>query len=177
MGVFPEPGHARKVVVRLIEDGWRRRGFTLAETLMVLAIIAIGLSIASIAFGSARERAAARNAARVFTRDLARARAFAVRGRESVVVSFREDDPENLGYTVTSAAGRVIVDRRFVEGEDIVLTSIDLAVAGDSFAFDRSGTVRLRDTDDGLGTALFRSGGTAYAVRFNATGAARLEVR
>jgi prepilin-type N-terminal cleavage/methylation domain-containing protein len=148
-----------------------RRGFTLIEITVVLAIAAVGLGMSGFFFSSFLSRTAARRAAQVFSRDLAEARAFSARSREWVVVRFRED---SLAYEVESQGGRNLVRRRFQRGEDIPLSGLDLELAGDSVLFNAQG---LADLSGDLGRAAFVSGSTVYEVRFNATGSSRVAPR
>jgi hypothetical protein len=134
---------------------------------VVLTIAAVGLGIATFSFGSYLARTSARRAAQVFSRDLAQARAFATRSRESVTVVFLED---SLSYTVDSEGGRNLARRRFGGSDEITLTDLDLELDGDTVRFDMRGLAEL----PGIGTASFRAGADEYEVRFNGTGVSRM---
>ncbi|MEQ1919385.1 MAG: type II secretion system protein, partial [Elusimicrobiota bacterium] len=67
-----------------------RRGFTLIEVLVVLTLVGIGLTYASLTFGGYFQRIAAQRAAQVFAQDLTMARNWATRGRRAVVIRFYE---------------------------------------------------------------------------------------
>jgi len=146
------------------------RGFTLIEITVMLVVVAVTLGIAGFFLTDFLGQTAARSAAQIFSRDLAQARAFATRSREPVTVYFVED---SLAYRVQSDAGRVLVRRRFQDGDDIALSSVDLELAGDSVHFSAQGLADI----PGLGTAAFSAGPDTYEVRFNGTGTSRVASR
>lgn len=147
-----------------------RRGFSLIEVVVVVAVATIILGISTFYSASWMGRSAAKAAAQVFSRDLAQARAFAIRSQEPVRIRFWED---SLVYRVESEGGRELVRRVFSADGDIRLSGVDLEVQGDSIHFDARGLVAL----SGLGSAAFSAGSTSYAVTFNATGASRVVPR
>lgn len=148
----------------------RRAGYTLIEMTMVLFIIAIGLGIATFYLTSFLGQASARRAAQVFSRDLAQARSFATRSRESVTVRFHED---SLVYRIESEGGRLLIRRSFTADDDIPLSAVDLELLGDSIRFDARGLAPVT----GIGTGAFTAGAEVYEVRFNGTGASRVARR
>jgi len=149
------------------------RGFTLIELLVVLTVSAIMMGAVGITLGSYLGRSAARRAAQLFAQDLTQARAFAVRGQESVVVRFFESGRR---YEIVSAeTGTDFVQRRFSNSDGIDLAEIDLLLDGDSLVFDRRGFADLSGASGSLGRATFRSGAWTYAVSFNSLGASRIE--
>lgn len=149
-----------------------RRGFTLLEVLVVLAISAVGLGFALLSFGGYFRRANAQRAAQVFARDLTLARTLAVRSREPVVVRFDEVD---LWYSVETAGGTTeVVRRRFGVNADIDLTGLSLNLPGDSLAFDSRGNADLSGAGGPLASAAFLSGPVRYRVLFNSMGASKI---
>lgn len=95
-----------------------------------------------------------------------------MRGRQAVSVVF---DEGNRSYVVRRITGDSIVLRGFSNGEDIVLSGIDLQMPGDSLVFDSRGIVDLSEISDPLGRAVFQSGTRSYDVWFNSMGATRLD--
>ena len=88
-----------------------RRGFTILELVVGLAISAAFLGFAGWTFGAYVHRTSAQRAAQLFARDLALARASAIRGREPVVIRFNE---ASRWYRIsTLGSGTEIVRRRF----------------------------------------------------------------
>lgn len=146
------------------------RGFTLIEITVMLVVVAVSLGTAGFFLTGFLGRASARSAAQLFSRDLAQARAFATRSREPVTVRFQED---SLAYRVESLGGRVLVRRRFQDGDEISLSGVDLQTPGDSVHFSARGLAEL----PGLGTAAFSAGAEVYEVRFNGTGTSRVARR
>jgi prepilin-type N-terminal cleavage/methylation domain-containing protein len=145
-----------------------RRGFTMLEMTVILVMAGILVSIASAPLASYLERISARRAAEVFGRDLTLARAMSLRGRESVTVKFSET---SLLYSVRTASGRVLATRRFGTGGNMKLSSVDLALPGDSIAFSSRGVGGISSS---LGTATFTAGTARYRVQFNPMGAAKV---
>jgi prepilin-type N-terminal cleavage/methylation domain-containing protein len=155
---------------------WRspgRRGFTLIEVVVVLALVAIALSVAMLSFAGYFQRASAERAAELFAQDLTLARMWAVRSREPVVIRFYE---ASLWYEVeTQETGTEVARRRFGVDADINLSSVDLDFAGDSVVFDSRGIADLSGAGGSLGTATFSSGAVAYTVSFNSMGASKID--
>ena len=143
----------------------RRHGFTLVEMLIVLAITAIGLGFAGVAFTAYLDRVSAERAAQVFAQDLRLAREWAVRSREPVVIRFYEG---SLWYEVEAqTTATEVTVRRFGVNADIDLTAVSLELTGDSLVFDTRGTADLSGAGGPLGTATFSSGAVTYTVSFN----------
>jgi len=150
-----------------------RGGFTLLEILIVLAIAAVGLSFALLAFGGYFQRVNAERAAQVFAQDLHLARTMAVRSREPVVIRFFEG---GLWYEVASQTSATeVARRRFGTNADIDLTGITLDFPGDTVVFDLRGIADLSGVGGSLGTATFSSGPVTYTVSFNSMGASKID--
>lgn len=147
------------------------RGFTLLEMAVVLLLVAISLSVASNAFNNYQARAAARQAAKVFARDLALARSNAARAREPVVIRF---DETARSYVIEMKSGLEVMRRSFAGGENTPVDSIDLQFTGDSLTFNRRGIADLSGGGGSLGTARFSAGASRYEVNFNSMGASRV---
>lgn len=147
------------------------RGFTLLEMAVVMLLVAISLSVASSAFNGYQARAAARQAAKVFARDLAFARSSAARARERVVIRF---DEAGKSYVVEMESGDTVVSRSFAGGENAHIDSLDLQFTGDSVTFNRRGVADLSGGGGSLGTARFSAGASRYEVNFNSMGASRV---
>lgn len=148
----------------------RKGGFSLVEMLVVLTIVGIGLAMATTVFDGFLGRAAARNAGRLFSQDLAEARSFAARTRTSSVIRF---DESSRAYRV--AMGNDTTVRDFGPRGDFQLSALDLDQNGDSLAFDRSGAALLTVSHRGLGRATFMTRSDTVVVHFNALGTSRLE--
>lgn len=150
----------------------RRAGFTLIELVTVLAIMAIGLGFAGVAFSGYLERVSAERAAQVFAQDLTLARSWAVRSREPVVIRFYE---ASLWYEVEAQRSATeVARRRFGANADIDLTGVQIDVPGDSVVFDARGIADLSGVSGPLGMASFSSGAVTYAVSFNSMGASKI---
>ena len=148
-------------------------GFTLVEIATVLALAGLMLSMTIGGLSGYRHKIAAHHAAQLFGRDLTLARAYAVRGRESVVIRFSE---ANRLYSIwTMTTGREVIVRRFGVDADLDLSAITLEVPGDSVFFNSRGV--LSSMGGQLGTATFSSESVTYVVSFNALGASRVERR
>jgi Tfp pilus assembly protein FimT len=143
-------------------------GFTLIELTIVILIGMVLIALATLAFGTANTRMAARRSAQVFSRDLALARSMAVRGREKVTIKFYENA---RWYEVKTASGRSLATRRFGVNEDVNLSTIKLDLPGDSLVFSNRGVGTISSS---LGTATFTAGAITYQVSFNAIGASRV---
>lgn len=137
-----------------------------------MLLLAISLSVASNAFNGYQTRAAARQGAKVFARDLAFARSNAARAREPVVVRF---DEVAKSYVIEMKSGLEVMRRSFASGENTPLDAIDLQFTGDSLTFNRSGVADLSGGGGSLGTARFSAGAVHYEVKFNSMGASRVE--
>ncbi|MDZ7778571.1 MAG: GspH/FimT family pseudopilin [Gemmatimonadota bacterium] len=149
-----------------------RDGFTLIELLVVLTLSAVMLGYAGLTVGRYFGRTTVRRAAQVFAQDLTRARGFAVRTREPVVLRFDEGARE---YEIVTLDGTTeIVRRRFSNSDGVDLSDIELDLDGDSLVFDRRGFADLSGAPGTLGVATFRSGEWSYAVSFNGLGASRI---
>jgi prepilin-type N-terminal cleavage/methylation domain-containing protein len=150
----------------------RRVGFTLIELVVVLAIMAIGLGFAGVAFSRYFERVSAERAAQVFAQDLTLARSWAVRSREPVVIRFYE---ASLWYEVEAQRSATeVARRRFGANADIDLTGVRIDMPGDSVVFDARGIADLSGVTGPLGTATFSSGAVTYTVSFNSMGASKI---
>ena len=151
----------------------RRSGFTLIEMIVVLAITAIGLTFAGVAFSSYFQRVSAERAAQVFAQDLTLARDWAVRSREPVVIRFYE---AGLWYEVEAQSSATeVARRRFGVNADIDLTGVTLDMSGDSVVFNTRGIADLSGAGGPLGTATFSSGPVTYTVSFNSMGASKID--
>ncbi len=139
---------------------------------MVLVIVAITMTIGAYTFTNYLERTSARQAAELFGRDLTLARTTAVRARRKVVLRFEE---RSLAYRIYVLGGDTLTYRRFDDQGDVRLSEMNLETTGDSLVFDRRGLADLSGVTGPLGRALFRAGGTTYAVQFNSMGASRVD--
>ena len=152
---------------------WGGSGFTLLELTVVMALSALALGFASVAFGGYLQRVSAQRAAQVFARDLALARSSALRTREPVVIRFFESA---RWYSMTlQESGTELARRRFDPDGDIDLSALDLRMGGDTLVFDSRGVADLTGAVGVLGEADFISGSIRYRVSFNAMGAAKVE--
>lgn len=145
----------------------RPGGFTLIEVAVVLTIAGIVLSMTLVNFGSFAAKTAARSAAMTFGRDLAQARAFALRSREGVTIRFERD---SVLYRIESDNGSLVASGLFGSGSDYTLDSLDLSVRGDTIRFSKDGVIDMDALRISLASALFSAGDITYEVQFNATG-------
>ncbi|MSR35220.1 MAG: prepilin-type N-terminal cleavage/methylation domain-containing protein [Gemmatimonadetes bacterium] len=145
------------------------RGYTLIEMAMVLLIAVTLLSIVTVTFSGYNERTSARRSAQVFARDLTMARSMAVRGRETVTITFYVS---TKWYKVTTASGRELARRRFGSTQELNLSAVTLDLGGDSVQFSTRGVGNLGAAT--LGTAIFTAGDVAYQVQFNSMGASKV---
>jgi prepilin-type N-terminal cleavage/methylation domain-containing protein len=150
-----------------------RRGFTIIEVLVMLALISLVTTFGILRFNGYFQRSAAQRAAQVFARDLSLARSWATRGRQAVVIRFYES---GRWYEVAEqATGIQVAVRRFGANADIGLSAITLDFTGDLVVFDSRGTADLSGAAGPLGTATFSSGAQRYTVSFNSMGASKIE--
>jgi prepilin-type N-terminal cleavage/methylation domain-containing protein len=148
----------------------RTRGFTILEVMIVLIVGGVLTALMGLTFGRYMERSSAKRAAELFGQDLTVARNTASRSRQLVTVDF---DESALKYVIRVEAGDTLFLRTFDEGSDLRLTALDLALTGDTVAFNSRGVADLGGAT--LGIAVFTLGNTTYAVSFNAMGSSRVE--
>lgn len=151
-------------------------GFTLLEVMIVLVLAGVTMAFAMLSFSGYFQRSSAKRAAQIFTRDLALARATAVRIQEPVTIRFYESTRWYVVETIET--GTEIVRRRFGINADIDLSAIDLQFKGDSVAFSSRGVADLGETGPptvSLGVAVFSMGDISYKVSFNSMGASKIE--
>jgi len=147
------------------------RGFTLIELAIVLVLVGVTIGVTGAGMSTYNQKVAAQHAAQLFVRDLSLARAYAVRGREPVVIRFSES---SRWYSISSmTTGRELLRRRFNVEADIGLEAIDLETPGDTVFFNSRGI--LSGLGGQLGTATFSTAGSTYAVSFNIMGASKVE--
>jgi len=149
-----------------------RRGFSLVETLVALAVLSVSLVLVSQIYARFLDRSTARRSAQLFARDLSLARANSIQIRGSVVIRFIESD---LYYVVENDRGRELARRDFGTSGDLTLSTLDLATPGDSVVFDGTGLLDTSALGGALGTATFGAQGATYTVSFNASGASRVQ--
>ncbi len=119
-----------------------RRGFTLIEVLVVLILVGIGLTYASLTFGGYFQRVAAERAAQVFAQDLTMARNWATRGRRPVVIRFYES---GLWYEMEEQGTATdLAQRRFGVNADIDLSGVTLDFVAPSWMTGSSWLERRR---------------------------------
>ncbi len=152
-------------------SGRGARGFTLIELAIVLVLVGVTIGVTGAGMSTYNQKVAAQHAAQLFVRDLSLARAYAVRGREPVVIRFSES---SRWYSISSmTTGRELLRRRFNVEADIGLEAIDLETPGDTVFFNSRGI--LSGLGGQLGTATFSTAGSTYAVSFNIMGASKVE--
>ena len=149
-----------------------RLGFSVIEVLFVLLLVAILLSWAAGTFNGYRQKTSARRAAEVFVQDLNVTKNEARRSRRKTVLDF---DEVGLTYVVRLEVGDTVVSRSFKEGADIILSSMDLEMRGDSVVFDGQGQADLTGAGGALGRAVFSAGTRSFVVSFNAMGVSRID--
>ena len=167
-------GFTRKSTFR--GSGYRagRVGFTLLEMVIVMLLLSLSLAAMAGVFSAYQGRTAAQRAAQVFALDIGRARASAIRSREPVVIDF---DEVGVAYQMRFESGDTILTRRFSQGNEIFLSSVDLQMTGDSLVFDTRGVCDLSGAGSSLGVASFAAGEAVYDVSFNGMGASKVARR
>ena len=140
---------------------------------VVMAIVAVVITIGMFTFSDFFQRDAARRAAQVFAQDLVAARSFAVRSQEPVVVRFYEP---GLWYEVRGQdSDEEIARRRFGASAELDLSGLALDLDGDSVVFDARGVASIGGGGGALATARFSSGPITYTVSFNGMGASTID--
>ncbi|MGH7544933.1 MAG: GspH/FimT family pseudopilin [Gemmatimonadota bacterium] len=157
-----------------MRDSRRTRGFSAIEMVTALVVVGIVASMGIGAYGEYARKTTARRAAEVFAADLALARSTAIRGRQTVSLTF---DETGLAYSVVAAGGAVVLTRAFGVGSDLRVDALDLEMAGDSLTFNSRGFADLSGASGSVGRAAFRRGEETYAASFNALGASRVTVQ
>lgn len=112
------------------------RGFTLVEMLIVLSIISLAMLMANTSFITFRESSTINRAARVIAADVSLARSYAIRHRRQVALVANES---TQSYVIRDAAGTVYLNRAFDASSAMLIESLDVAMAGDSIAFNERG--------------------------------------
>ncbi|MFW6088295.1 MAG: pilus assembly FimT family protein [Gemmatimonadota bacterium] len=152
------------------EDMRERRdnqaGFTLVELLIVLSIVSLSMLIANSSYVSFRESSALNRAARVVAADVALARSYAIRNRTAVALV--ADEPSR-SYVIRDGAGNVYLTRAFDAASEMALASLDVALPGDSIAFNSRGMLTL-----GAATIDVGRSGDGRRVTLNAIGRWRI---
>ncbi|TFG65111.1 MAG: prepilin-type N-terminal cleavage/methylation domain-containing protein [Gemmatimonadales bacterium] len=146
-----------------------QRGFTIVEMLIVLSIISLAMLMANTSFITFRESSTVNRAARVIAADVALARSYAIRHRTSVALVANES---TQSYVIRDNAGTVYLNRAFDARSEMLIGSLDVAVAGDSIAFNERGFM------SGAGSANIdiARNGRRRRVQVNAVGRWRITV-
>ena len=146
-----------------------QRGFTLVEMLIVLSIISLAMLMANTSFITFRESSTLNRAARVIAADVSLARSYAIRHRTPVALVA---DESTQSYIIRDNTGTVYLNRVFDASSEMLIESLNVAVTGDSIAFNERGLM------SGAGSAnidISRSGG-GRRVQVNAVGRWRITV-
>lgn len=163
------PGVAR---VHACSDIGNRRGFTLVELVIVIAISAIMMTVVVNGFSRYTRERSAQQAAYLLSRDLRLARARAIGSRQPVALVV---DSESRSYVIRDRRGTVIARRTFASGSDMMIESLSLGLAGDSVVFSPQGVaLDMTGAVGGVAEAVVGSPSIDYVVRFNATGSSRI---
>lgn len=149
-----------------------RKGFSLLEMLVVVALAVATATMAFQIYASYTLRTTAQRSARIFAWDLSRARANAVQTRSTVVIRF---DESAMDYEVENAQGRLLARRDYGDDGDFPLSNMDLELSGDSLVVNGRGIVDISELGGSLGTALFQAGGNSFTVSFNSLGTSRID--
>lgn len=146
-----------------------QRGFTIVEMLIVLSIISLAMLMANSSYITFRESSTLNRAARVIAADVALTRSYAIRHRRRVALVANE---ATQSYVIRDAAGTVYLNRAFDASSDMLIATLDVAVAGDSIAFNERGFM------SGAGSANIdiTRNGTGRRVQVNAIGRWRITV-
>ncbi|MEE8486951.1 MAG: GspH/FimT family pseudopilin [Gemmatimonadota bacterium] len=145
------------------------RGFTLVEMLIVLSIVSLAMLMANTSFIRFRESSTLNRAARVIAADVALTRSYAIRHRKPVALVANES---TQSYVIRDNAGTVYLNRAFDASSQMLIESLDVAVAGDSVAFNERGLM------SGAGSANIDISrhGAGRRVQVNAVGRWRITV-
>ena len=146
-----------------------QRGFTLVEMLIVLSIVSLAMLMANSSFITFRESSTVNRAARVIAADVSLARSYAIRHRTQVALVANET---TQSYVIRDNAGTVYLNRVFDARSEMLIGSLDVALAGDSIAFNERGLM------SGAGTANIdiARNGKSRRVQVNAVGRWRITV-
>ena len=146
-----------------------QRGFTIVEMLIVLSIVSLAMLMANSSYITFRESSTLNRAARVIAADVALTRSYAIRHRTQVALVANES---TQSYVIRNAAGTVYLNRAFDASSDMLIGTLDVAVAGDSIAFNERGFM------SGAGSANIdiTRNGTGRRVQVNAIGRWRITV-
>ncbi len=142
-------------------------GFTLPELLTVLIVVAIGVAFGTRGLTEYREATATARAAAVLRGDMAMARSYAVRTRGPVSLVARDS---MRAYVIRDTSGTIFQRRTFDGRADVMLTSMDVATAGDSMTFNARGIL----ISAGSTKVDVVRGRRSRSVMFNAMGRARV---
>jgi len=146
-----------------------QRGFTLVEMLIVLSIVSLAMLMANTSFIRFRESSTLNRAARVIAADVALTRSYAIRHRKPVALVANES---TQSYVIRDNAGTVYLNRAFDASSEMLIESLDVAVAGDSVAFNERG---LMSGAGSVNIDIFRNG-AGRRVQVNAVGRWRITV-
>lgn len=154
------------------QAGPGRRGFTLLEVVIVIAMSAILMTIVVNGFSRYTRERSAQQAAILLGRDLRLARARAIGSRQDVALVV---DTADRAYVIRDERGTVIARRTFAAGSEMMIESITLGLDGDSVVFNAQGVATdMPGATGGVAEAVIGSPSKDYVVRFNATGSSRI---
>lgn len=156
-------------------DLGKRRGFTLIELIIVMAISAIMMTIVVNSFSRYTRERSAQQAAYLLSRDLRLARARAIGSRQPVALVV---DPSTRSYVIRERGGTVVARRTFAAGSELMIASISLGLDGDSVVFGPQGVaLEMPGAVGGVAEAVVGAPSKEYVIRFNATGSSRIVER
>ena len=144
-----------------------RRGFTVVELAVSLAMTSVLLAMGYGAFRQYAEAAIARKASLQLAGDVSLTRSFAIQRRQSVSLVA---DEANRTYVIRDTSGTLLMQRNFGTGSDLPLTSVVVSTAGDSLTFNSRGLLQ-----GGQATVVLGRRSRSHTVQINALGRTKID--
>jgi len=167
-----------------MSNRWNNRGVTLIETLIVISIMAITLSIAYFMMGGKDARAQLKSDSRDIASHMKVARTGAIRDSRPWAIQF---DPANGRYVIYNNSGETLGSEDWSDGDEIIYRTVSLngrvsygsgqgmrpggtSLPGDGVSFSADRVVFNRNGTSESGTVYLKSdAGDTFAISSLAT--------